>query len=102
MLDDAASPRSIEPVLGTLAAGRHLITGRRATGWHRLARPLPLALLPPDAALDLLMQITSPGDGDSDRTALERLAAELGYLPLALEQAAALHPVHSDHPGRLP
>ncbi len=89
VFDDAASPRSIEPVLGTLAAGRHLITSRRATGWHRLARPLPLALLPPDAALDLLMQVISPGDGDSERTALERLAAELGYLPLALEQAAA-------------
>jgi len=88
VLDDADSPRTIEPVLGTLAGGRHLITSRRATGWHRTARPLPLALLPPDAALDLLMQITNSGD-DSDRAALERLAAELGYLPLALEQAAA-------------
>ena len=60
VLDDA-TPRSIEPVLGTLAGGRHLITSRRATGWHRVARPLPLAVLPPDAALDLLMQVISPG-----------------------------------------
>jgi tetratricopeptide (TPR) repeat protein len=88
VFDDADSPRSLEPVLGTLNAGRHLITSRRATGWHRVARPLPLATLPPDAALDLLMQIISPGD-DSGRALLERLAAELGYLPLALEQAAA-------------
>jgi len=88
VLDDADSPRSLESVLGPLAGGRHLITSRRATGWHRVARPLPLALLPPDAALDLLMQVINPGD-DSDRTVLERLAAELGYLPLALEQAAA-------------
>jgi hypothetical protein len=88
VFDDADSPRSIESVLGTLAGGRHLITSRRATGWHRVARPLPLALLPPDAALDLLMQVIDPG-GDSDRAVLERLAAELGYLPLALEQAAA-------------
>jgi tetratricopeptide (TPR) repeat protein len=88
VLDDAASPRSIESVLGTLTAGRHLITSRRATGWYRVARPMPLALLPPDAALDLLMQVISSGD-DSDRPALERLAAELGYLPLALDQAAA-------------
>jgi hypothetical protein len=88
VLDDADSPRAVESVLGTLTGGRHLITSRRATGWHRVARPLPLALLPPDAALDLLMQVISPGD-DSDRVLLQRLAAELGYLPLALEQAAA-------------
>src|SRR5581483_7136768 len=88
VLDDADSPRSIEPVLGALTAGRHLITSRRATGWHRVARPLPLATLPPDAALDMLMRIINPGD-DSDRALLQRLAAELGYLPLALEQAAA-------------
>ena len=88
VLDDADSPRSVEPVLGALAGGRHLITSRRATGWHRVARPLPLALLPPDAALDLLMRVINPGD-EADRAILERLAAELGYLPLALEQAAA-------------
>jgi tetratricopeptide (TPR) repeat protein len=88
VLDDADSPRSVESVLGTLTGGRHLITSRQAMGWHRVARPLPLALLPPDAALDLLMQIINPGD-DADRATLERLAAELGYLPLALEQAAA-------------
>jgi hypothetical protein len=88
VLDDADSPHAVASVLGTLAGGRHLITSRRATGWHRVARPLALALLPPDAALDLLMQVINPG-GDSDREILERLAAELGYLSLALEQAAA-------------
>jgi len=88
VLDDADSPRSIEPVLGTLTAGRHLITSRRATGWHRAARLLPLATLPPDDALELLMRITGPGD-DAARAPLGQLAAELGYLPLALEQAAA-------------
>ncbi|MGH3187645.1 MAG: hypothetical protein ACRDOL_10355, partial [Streptosporangiaceae bacterium] len=48
---DDATPRAIEPVLGTLAGGRYLITSRRATGWHRVARPLPLAVLDADAAL---------------------------------------------------
>ena len=88
VFDDADSPHSIESVLGTLTAGRHLITSRRATGWHRVARPLPLATLPPDAAFEMLLRIIGPGD-DSDRALLQRLAAELGYLPLALEQAAA-------------
>jgi len=85
VLDDADSPRSIESVLGRLTDGRHLITSRRATGWHRVARPLPLATLPPDAAVDMLMQIIN----SDDQQALEGIAAELGYLPLALEQAAA-------------
>jgi tetratricopeptide (TPR) repeat protein len=88
VLDDADSPGSLEPVLGKLAGGRQLITTRRATGWHRVARPLPLATLPPDAALDMLAQIADPG-GEADRALLQTLAAELGYLPLALEQAAA-------------
>ncbi|MGH3193060.1 MAG: tetratricopeptide repeat protein, partial [Streptosporangiaceae bacterium] len=35
-----------------------------------------------------LMQVIGPG-GDSDRELLRQLAGELGYLPLALEQAAA-------------
>lgn len=88
VFDDAESPRAVESVLGTLTGGRHLITSRRATGWHRVARPLPLGTLPPDAALEMLMRIVDPGD-DSDRAVFERLAAELGYLPLALDQAAA-------------
>jgi tetratricopeptide (TPR) repeat protein len=88
VFDDADSPRSLESVLGTLSGGRHLITSRRATGWHRVGRPLPLAVLPRDAARDMLMQIVNPGD-DSDQALFENLAAELGCLPLALEQAAA-------------
>jgi tetratricopeptide (TPR) repeat protein len=87
VFDDADSASGIESVLGTLSGGRHLITSRRATGWHRVARPLPLATLPPDAAADMLMQIINACD--DDRAGLESLAAELGYLPLALEQAAA-------------
>ena len=88
VFDDADAPGSIEPLLGTLDSGRHLITSRRATGWHRVGRPLPLATLPAEAATDLLMQITDRG-GDCDQADYERLADELGYLPLALEQAAA-------------
>jgi tetratricopeptide (TPR) repeat protein len=88
VFDDADGPRSIESVLGALVGGRSLITTRRATGWHQVARVLPLAALPPDAAVDLLAQVIGP-DRDPDQADLERLAAELGHLPLALEQAAA-------------
>src|SRR6185312_14262481 len=77
VFDDADGPRSIESVLGALVGGRSLITTRRATGWHQVARVLPLAALPPDAAVDLLAQVIGP-DRDPDQADLERLAAELG------------------------
>jgi tetratricopeptide (TPR) repeat protein len=89
VFDDAASPRGIESVLGILAGGRHLITSRRATGWHRVGSLMPLAPLPPEAALEMLMRIINPDPDDPNRELLESIAAELGYLPLALEQAAA-------------
>ncbi|MCQ0024333.1 tetratricopeptide repeat protein [Streptomyces somaliensis DSM 40738] len=90
VLDDAASPRDLAPVLG-MATGRYVITSRRATGWRRLAQPLPLDTLPPDAAVELLTRIIEPDGpgGPDDERDLARLADELGHLPLALEQAAA-------------
>ncbi|MFT2016520.1 tetratricopeptide repeat protein [Streptomyces sp. 796.1] len=87
VLDDAASPRDLAPVLG-VATGRYLITSRHATGWRRLARTLPLDTLPADAAVELLMRIIEP-EGPDEEHALACLAEELGQLPLALEQAAA-------------
>ncbi|MFF4607595.1 tetratricopeptide repeat protein [Streptomyces sp. NPDC001339] len=90
VLDDAASPRDLAPVLG-MTTGRHIITSRRTTGWRRLAQPLPLDTLPSDAAVELLMRIIEPDgtDGTDDERVLACLADELGHLPLALEQAAA-------------
>lgn len=88
VFDDAATPGELAPLLGSLTTGRHLITSRRATGWHHLARPVALDTLTPDAALDLLMRITNWTD-DGAAPELAELAAELGHLPLALEQAAA-------------
>ncbi|MFJ9031426.1 tetratricopeptide repeat protein [Streptomyces sp. NPDC102274] len=87
VLDDAASPHDLTPVLG-MTTGRHIITSRRTAGWRRLARPLSLDTLPPDASVELLMRLLDPDDPD-DEHVLARLAEELGHLPLALEQAAA-------------
>ncbi|GAA1182541.1 hypothetical protein GCM10009654_44780 [Streptomyces hebeiensis] len=110
VFDNAESPHDLAPVIGPLTNGRHLVTSRRSTGWHRFARPLALDTLPSDAAVDMLARIIEPGAGSGrnagrdeagqvagdaagqdagDRHQLERLAAELGHLPLALEQAAA-------------
>ncbi|MEV7870386.1 tetratricopeptide repeat protein [Streptomyces sp. NPDC088124] len=105
VLDDAASPGDLAPVLG-MTTGRYVITSRRTTGWRRLARPLPLDTLVPDAAVELLSRLIEPdapddpdvpdAPGASDDPGaparldcLARLADELGQLPLALEQAAS-------------
>ncbi len=86
ILDNSQDPQEIGKFIGPLPTGHHLITTRRATGWHHIAPPLELDTISPEAAVTLLERIT----GQTDNAAVLRdLAAELGYLPLALEQAAA-------------
>ncbi|PVE11938.1 FxSxx-COOH system tetratricopeptide repeat protein [Streptomyces scopuliridis] len=93
VFDNAESPGDLESVIGPLTTGRHLITSRRSTGWHRLAKPLALRTLPSEAAVDMLTRIIEADDIEesdaSSAAVLERIAAELGHLPLAMEQAAA-------------
>ena len=74
--------------LGQLTTGRHLITSRRATGWHHLARAIDINVLPAEDATDLLVRISGRTAAE-ERMAAADLATELGYLPLALEQAGA-------------
>ncbi|MGX8907994.1 tetratricopeptide repeat protein [Streptomyces netropsis] len=89
VLDNAETPDDLAPLIGPLTTGQHLITSRRATGWHHLAQPLGLRTLDPDASTDLLMRIIGEPGEPEDGSALAELAAELGHLPLALTQAAA-------------
>ncbi|MFJ4486562.1 tetratricopeptide repeat protein [Streptomyces longwoodensis] len=91
IFDNVESPEHLGPYLGTLSRGHHLATSRRATGWQTLAPVVSLGLLPPDQATDLLCTIAFPGAtvDSQQREAAKRLAHDLGYLPLALEQAGA-------------
>jgi hypothetical protein len=76
------------PLYTGLVGGHHLVTSRRSGGWQRIgvARPLRLGELRPHDAMDLLTGLARPElAGDA---AME-LCAELGYLPLAVEQAGA-------------
>jgi tetratricopeptide (TPR) repeat protein len=84
VFDNATDPAALEPFLPGAGNGHVLVTSR-SSAWHGLADPIPVDLLPLDAAAELLRERT----GDSDQQAAEALAKELGRLPLALEQAAA-------------
>jgi tetratricopeptide (TPR) repeat protein len=88
ILDNVGDPRDVEPLLGQLTSGHVLITTRRDAGWDRIASPIRLDVLAPGPAADLITARTgSEEQAGWDAAAL--IAAELGYLPLALDQAAA-------------
>jgi tetratricopeptide (TPR) repeat protein len=88
ILDNVTDPADIAALLASADGGRFLITSRRATGWHNLATPVRLDVLDRAEAVDLLTRIVSQA-GQADCTGAAELCAELGCLPLAVEQAAA-------------
>ncbi|WP_167502977.1 tetratricopeptide repeat protein, partial [Streptomyces malaysiensis] len=89
VFDNATHPDHLAPYLARLTSGDHLITSRLTYGWHDLAATaLHLDVLTPPAAIHLLHQLAAPGPS-SEAAAAQELADELGYLPLALEQAGA-------------
>ncbi|MEV4558742.1 tetratricopeptide repeat protein [Kitasatospora sp. NPDC049285] len=89
VFDNAEAPADLDPYLGALSGGHHLITTRRATGWPHSVPAYALGTLAPDEATDLLCSSAFPGGPPTPHEQRQAavLAAELGYLPLALEQA---------------
>ncbi|MFE6620273.1 tetratricopeptide repeat protein [Streptomyces sp. NPDC057740] len=84
VLDNVTDPADVRQLLGRTTGGRFLITTRRASGWHGIAEPLSLDVLELPQAVELFARIHGgPAEG------VEELCAELGCLPLAVEQAAA-------------
>ncbi|NUT48176.1 MAG: tetratricopeptide repeat protein, partial [Saccharothrix sp.] len=88
VLDDVTGPEDVRGLLDRVRTGTVLITSRRAGGW-RGVRTVPLDVLPPRDSLALLDRLVRDEWPDADLTGGERLCAELGWLPLAVEQAAA-------------
>ena len=84
VFDNAPDQASVERFLPPAGRGRVLITSQNPKDWPH-GRALEVPVLDPAAAAEFLIERT----GDPDREAAEDLAAELGRLPLALEQAAA-------------
>ncbi len=85
IFDNAADPAQVRPYFPHSAAGHVLITSRNPN-WGRLAGKISLPMLKETEAVTFLCQRT--GDTNAQTEATE-LAKMLGYLPLALEQAAA-------------
>ncbi|MET7893098.1 tetratricopeptide repeat protein [Streptomyces mirabilis] len=91
VFDNATHPDHLAPHLARLAGGDHLITSRLTHVWHELTgtdqfRPIHLDVLSPEAATGFLCQVAKADRGEV--SAVNELAKELGYLPLALAQAS--------------
>ncbi|MFJ8731940.1 FxSxx-COOH system tetratricopeptide repeat protein [Streptomyces bauhiniae] len=88
VLDNVNDPADIAPLLDRVPGGRFLITSRLAEGWEEDVTLVRLDVLDADESLALITSIiTRKGPRDLDGAA--ELCAELGHLPLAVEQAGA-------------
>jgi tetratricopeptide (TPR) repeat protein len=88
VLDNVDDPADTEPLLGLLTSGHVLLTTRRDVDWQRVAVPVRLDVLDPGPAVQIITMRTGHSTS-ADEEAAAGIAAELGYLPLALDQAAA-------------
>lgn len=84
IFDNAGSAPELSPLL-PIGLGGHILITSRSHAWAGIARPIEVRTLPISKAARLL-RIRS---GDRDVSASERLARELGGLPLALDQAGS-------------
>ena len=85
VLDNVNDPADVAPLTGRVGSGRFLITSRLATGWHAITSSVVhLDVHSVNEAVELLTRVAPRGaDGAGE------LCAELGCLPLAVEQAGA-------------
>ena len=88
VLDNVTDPADVASLLARAPVGRYLITSRRATGWHATAVPVRLDVLDPAEAVGLLTGILTQ-DRPREVDGAAELCAELGFLPLAIEQVGA-------------
>ena len=88
IFDNAEDAESVKPFI---PQGGHVLITSRSSVWRGVAEPQPVETMKPDKAVEFLLKRTGLTD---DNKAVE-LVKELGYLPLALEQAGAYIDAHS-------
>jgi tetratricopeptide (TPR) repeat protein len=88
VLDNADDPAMVKPFLPQGNTG-HLLLTSRAYSFQKigLVSPREVNVLSPDEAREFLLRRT--GKAPTEKSEADALAKEVGYLPLALEQAAA-------------
>jgi hypothetical protein len=86
IFDNADQPEDLSEVIPRGGPGHVLVTSRNHR-WQSVVETVQVDVFTPSESIEFL---TRRIRGALDRDAAETLAAELGYLPLALEQAAAL------------
>ncbi|WP_157529718.1 tetratricopeptide repeat protein, partial [Nocardia sp. NRRL S-836] len=89
VLDNLTAPTGAAALLARVRTGTVVITSRHSVGWHALAEPVALDVLSPGEAVDLMTRIVHAVQPGADLTGVDRVCAELGWLPLAVEQAAS-------------
>lgn len=91
IFDNADAPELLKPFRPRTATGHVLLTSRaQLFDTLGIGKPLELEIMTPDEALRFLFTRTARAEpNQTEKTAAQDLATELGYLPLALEQAAA-------------
>jgi tetratricopeptide (TPR) repeat protein len=91
IFDNADAPEQLKTYYPRTPRGHILLTSRaQVFDTLGIARPLPLEKMDPQEALEFLFKRTTRTQNDpNEKNAAEQIAKELGYLPLALEQAAA-------------
>ncbi|MFG2236454.1 tetratricopeptide repeat protein [Streptomyces sp. NPDC048723] len=88
ILDNVNDPADIAPLIARAPAGRFLITSRLATAWSDATTLVRLDVMDEAESLALLTRMTAAA-GPRDLEGSADLCAELGHLPLAIDQAAA-------------
>ncbi|MGP3948541.1 cyclophane-containing RiPP biosynthesis TPR protein HaaT [Streptomyces sp. 7N604] len=88
ILDNAASYRQLEPLLPGGGGCLVLVTSRKRLAAHEEV-VLPVAALPPDHAVDLLVRLSGRPADSLDRDILEELVELCGHLPLGVSLLAA-------------
>ena len=99
ILDNADDPTLVKNYLPLEPKGHVLLTSRASNfDVLRIKKPIVLPVLTPGEVREFLIKRTGREEAldPTERDAARDLAAELGYLPLALEQAAAYMVEHEE------
>lgn len=88
VIDNVEDEKSATPWLPK-SGGCHTLLTSRFTDWSAGIQAIHLYILDPDPARKFLAARTQRSPEGDERAACDRLAEKLGYLPLALEIAAA-------------